>query len=72
MFRPSRSSSDLPRKQIQELFSFPALWDPKSSQVSITEAKVYKLVYKLNLLCDRFDRHTTSSIYIKAYILLLL
>ena len=29
MFRPSRSSSDPPRKQIQVLFSFPALWDPK-------------------------------------------
>ena len=29
MSRPSRSSSGPPRKQIQELFSFPALWDPK-------------------------------------------
>ena len=53
MFRPSRSSSGPPRKQIQELFSFSALWDPKCSQVSVTEAKVYRL-YKLNLLYDGF------------------
>jgi len=45
MFRPSQSSSGPPRKQILELFSFPALWDPKCSQVSVTETKVYKLVY---------------------------
>ena len=40
-FRPSRSSSGPPRKQIQELFSFSALWDPKCLQVSVTEVKVY-------------------------------
>jgi hypothetical protein len=31
MFRPSRSSSGPPRKQIQELFSFSALWHSKRS-----------------------------------------
>ena len=40
MFRPSRSYSGPPRKQIQELFSFPALWDPKTSPISVTETKV--------------------------------
>ena len=54
MFRPSQSSSDSPRKQIQELFSLSALWDPKCSQVSVTQAKVYRL-YKLNLLYDSFN-----------------
>jgi len=33
MFWPSQSSSGPPRKQIHELFSFPALWDPKCSQL---------------------------------------
>jgi len=54
MFGPSRSSSDPPRKQIQELFSLSTLWDPKCSQVSVTEGKVYRL-YKLNWLCDGFN-----------------
>jgi len=54
MFRTSRSSSGPPRNQIQELFSVSALWDPKCSQVSVTEAKVYRL-YKLNWLCDGFN-----------------
>jgi len=40
MFRPSRSSSGRPRKQIQELFSFSALWNPKCSQVSVKEANL--------------------------------
>jgi len=44
MFRPSRSSSGPPRKPIQELFSFSALWGPKGLQVSVAEAKMYKLV----------------------------
>jgi len=44
MFRPSRSSSGPPTKQIRELFSFSVLWDPKFSQVSLTEAKLYKVV----------------------------
>jgi len=43
MFRPSRSSSGPPRKQIQELFSLSALWDPKYSQVSVTETEVCRL-----------------------------
>ena len=54
MFRPSRSSSGPPRKQIQELFILSALWDPKCSQVPVTEAKVYRLC-KLNLR-DGFNR----------------
>jgi len=54
MFRPSRSSAGPSRKQIQELFSLSALWDPKCSQVSVTEAKVCRL-YKLNLLYDGFN-----------------
>ena len=54
MFRPSRSSSGPPRKQIQELFSLSALWDPKCSQVSVTETKAYRL-YKLNWLYDGFN-----------------
>jgi len=53
MCRPIRSSSGPPRKQIQELFSFPALWDPKCSHVSVTKAKVYKLVY-IELVVRRF------------------
>jgi len=40
MFRPSRSSSGPPRKQIQELFGFSALWDPKCLHVSVTGAPV--------------------------------
>ena len=36
MFRPSRSSLGPPRRQIQELFSFPALWDPKFLQDFVT------------------------------------
>ena len=40
LFRPSRSSSGPPRKQIEELFSLSVLWDPKCSQVSFT---VYRL-----------------------------
>jgi len=36
MFRPSRSSSGPPRKQIQKLFSFPALWDPQCLQDIVT------------------------------------
>jgi len=59
MFRPSRSSTGPPRKQFQELFSLPALWDPRRSKVSITEAKVYRL-YNLNWLCD-------GSIYTRLY-----
>jgi hypothetical protein len=54
MFRPSRSSSGPPRKQIEELFSLSALWDPKCSQVSVSKAKVYRL-NKLNLLYDDFN-----------------
>ena len=54
MFRPSRSSSVTPRKQIQELFSLSAMWDPKCSQVSVTEAKVHRL-YNLKLLYDGFN-----------------
>jgi len=54
MFRPSQSSSGPPRKQIHELFSLSALRDPKCSQVSVTEAKVYRS-YKLNWLCDGFN-----------------
>ena len=52
MFRPSRSSSGPPRKQIQELFSFPALWDPKCSLVTVTEAKLlhYLLTYLITYL----------------------
>ena len=45
MIRPSRSSSGPPRTQIQALFSFPALWNPKCLQVSVSGAKkVCKLV----------------------------
>jgi len=56
MFRPSRSSTDPSRTQIQALFGFPALWDPKSLQVSVTgvKSKKYISLYKLSLLCDRF------------------
>ena len=54
MFRPSQSSSGPLRKQIQELFSLSALCDPKCSQVSVIEAKVYRL-YKLTLLYDGFN-----------------
>jgi len=43
MFRPNRSSSGPLRKQIQEMFSLSALWDPKCSHVSVTEAKVYNI-----------------------------
>jgi len=50
MFRPSRSSSGPPRKQIEEMFSFSALWDPKCLHVSVREAKVYKLVQDYMLL----------------------
>jgi len=45
MFRPSSSSSGPPWRQIQELFSFPALWDPKCLQVFLQEHIVHKLVY---------------------------
>ena len=55
MFRPSRSSSGPPRKQIQELFSLSGLWDPKCSHVSVTAAEVYKL-YKFNWLYDGFNK----------------
>jgi len=65
MFWPSRSSSGPPRKQIQELFSFSALWDPKCSHVSVIGAKKYVTLYKLNLLCAY--RHTTSSVYTNKY-----
>ena len=48
MFRSSRSSSGPPRKQIQEFFSFSALWDPKCSQVlvSIWDLTMKKLYIK--------------------------
>jgi len=36
MFRPSRSSSGPPRRQIEELFSFTALWEPKCLPVFVT------------------------------------
>jgi hypothetical protein len=52
MFQPSRSFSGPLRKQIQELFRLSALWNPKCSQVSVTEAK---RLYKFNLLCDGFN-----------------
>jgi len=54
MFRASWSSSDPPRKQTQELFSLSALWDPKYSQFSVTEAKYYRL-YTLTSLYDGFN-----------------
>ena len=50
----SRSSAGPPRKQIQDLFSLSALWDPKCSQVAVTVIKVYRL-YKLNWLYDGFN-----------------
>ena len=79
MFRSSRSSSGTPRKQIQEQFIFSALWDPKCSQVSVTETNVYRL-YKLHLLYDGFkieigDLSNTVKQqvqFIQAYVLLLL
>jgi len=39
MFRLSRSSSDPSRTQIQALFRFPALWDPKCLQFSVIGVK---------------------------------
>ena len=41
MFRPSRSSSGPPRKQIEELFSFSALRDPKCLHVALTYVPLY-------------------------------
>jgi len=41
-FRPSRSFSGPPRKTDPRVVSFSACWDPKCSQVSVTEAKVHK------------------------------
>ena len=38
MFRPNKSSSGPSRSQIQALFSFSALWDPKCLQVLVTGA----------------------------------
>jgi len=49
MFRTSRSSSGPPRKQVQELFSFPALWDPTCLQLSVNRNVKYMSLYKLNL-----------------------
>ena len=46
MFRPSRSSSGPSRTQIQALFCFPALWDPKCLQVSVTGVKKEKAGYR--------------------------
>jgi len=37
MFRTSRSSSGPSRTQIQALFSFPALWDPKCYKFQLQE-----------------------------------
>jgi len=45
MFQPSRSSSGPPRRQIQELFSFTALWDPIPYKFLLQEHIVHKLVY---------------------------
>jgi len=61
MFRPSRSSSGPPRKQIRELLSFSALWDPKCSQVSVAEEKVFKVVQIEFIRCGS----TLKSLYIK-------
>jgi hypothetical protein len=49
MFRPSRSSSGPSRTQIQALFSFPALWDPKCLQVSVSGAKDKNTYNLLNM-----------------------
>jgi len=62
MFRPSRSSLGPPGNQIHELFSLSTMWDPKCSQISVTEENVYSL-YKLNLLCDAFNPLTPNDPY---------
>ena len=62
MFRPSRSSSGPPRKQIQELFSFSALWDPKCLHVSVTGVPVTETCKHLVETC-RPDTHTHIYIY---------
>ena len=57
MFRPSRSSSGLPRRQIQELFSFPTLCDPKCLQGFVTGTHQY-----INLYIYIFVRETCFDI----------
>ena len=60
MSRPSRSSSGPPRKQIQELFSFPSLWDPKCLQVQFTQAHIlYVLVTET---CKHLGTHNAGKL----------
>ena len=47
MFRPSRSSSGPSRKQIQALFSFPALWDPKCCYRNMKCVCVYIYIFPM-------------------------
>ena len=53
MFRRIRSSSGPPRRQIQELFSFLAMWDPKFLQVFLLQHLGTHNAGKLNssLIC---------------------
>jgi len=53
MFRPSRSFSDPPRKQIQELLDFLHCGIPNAHEFQLQKQK-YISLYKLNLLCDGY------------------
>jgi len=53
MFRPSRSSSGPPRKQIQKLLDFLHCGIPNAHTFQLQKQK-YISLYKLNL-CDGFD-----------------
>jgi len=57
MFRPSSSSSGPARRQSQELFSFPALWDPKrmfvyyntSGWKTLKKNEIYEYAWKMQM-----------------------
>ena len=55
MFRPSRSSSGLPRKQIQEFFLVSLRCGIPYANKFQLQKQNYMGLYKLNLLCDSFN-----------------